>query len=131
DNFKLQKLKTAPSILLTAHFHNWELMGAWMGRHGVPLLGGARPLSAPWAQSILVRLRSRLGMQIAFQALPRRALAHLQTGGCFGFLWDQRVAMRPAPSKAFFASFFGTPLALDPLPFFLLRHKPVPVFFGA
>src|SRR5690606_16200971 len=55
DNFKLQKLKTAPSILLTAHFHNWELMGAWMGRHGVPLLGGARPLSAPWAQSILVR----------------------------------------------------------------------------
>lgn len=126
DKNKLKKLKSTPSLYLTAHFHHWELMGAWMTAQGIRLLSAARPMSNPLAQRLLMGMRSRLGLAINSDHLPRRALRHLEQGGCFGMLWDQR-----APHSPIRADFFGQTLGVDPLPLFLLRHRPVAVWFGA
>lgn len=125
DSEKLRLLKFGSSLYLTAHFHNWELMGAWMTRQGIPLLSGARSMHNPLSQKCLTWFRSRLGMKVAFHALPRSALRHLNESGCFALLWDQR-----ASGSADTALFFGYPLPMDPLPVFLVRHTSVPVFFG-
>lgn len=64
-------------------------------------------------------------MQVVFRSMPRQALRHLRQGGCFAFLWDQRVA-----ASEYTAPLFGRDLPLDPLPSFLVRHHPIPVWFG-
>lgn len=125
DAAKLKKLKSGSSLFLTAHFHHWELMGGWMVRQGVRLLSVARPLSQSQAQSLLLRLRGRLGLVTVSDQIPRRALRHLEAGGCFGMLWDQRSLGSPVR-----AGFFGRQLQVDPLPPFLLRHHSSEVWFG-
>lgn len=125
DKSKLKKLKSEGSLLLTAHFHHWELMGGWMVSQGVPLLCAARPLAFRPAQQLLQGMRRRLRLPCVEQHLPRKALRHMGRRGCFALLWDQRVLRSPVE-----ASFFGSVLALDPLPDFLLRHRSLPVWFG-
>lgn len=125
DAAKLEHLRSGPSLFLTAHFHNWELMGAWMTSQGIPLLSVARPMVQGFSQSILIRIRDRRGMKILFEDIPRRALRHVRNGGCFGLLWDQRV-----PGSKNRAALFGRTLAMDPLPRFLNRHAGLPVYFG-
>jgi hypothetical protein len=125
DTEKLKILKSSPSLFLTAHFHNWELMGSWLTREGVPLLSVARPLAQPRVQALLENMRTRLGLATISREVPRKALKHLAQGGCFGMLWDQRVK-----DSRVHVPFFGHSLRVDPLPPFLLRHRPVPVWFG-
>lgn len=125
DEKKWRRLGTGPGLFLTAHFHNWELLGAWMTRQGIPLLSGARPLANAWSQALLIRLRRRLRMKVVFQNLPRSALRHLQSGQCFALLWDQRVERSNTR-----APLFGHNLLLDPLPEFLDRHASAPAYFG-
>lgn len=98
DAARIDQLRSGPSLFLTAHFHHWEHMGAWMTRQGIPLLSAARPMTNPRSQSLLVRLRERMDMAVVFQDIPRRALRHVNQGGCFGLLWDQRVAS-PDPAE--------------------------------
>lgn len=137
DVGKIDRLKSGPSLFLTAHFHNWELMGAWMTRQGIPLMSAARPMAQGISQSLLVRLRDRLGMKVLFGEIPRRALRHVRGGGCFGLLWDQRVpasvsesGVASVPASGSRAPLFGRTLSLDPLPRFLTRHAALPVYFG-
>jgi hypothetical protein len=124
DIHKLKNLKSS-SLFLTAHFHNWELLGAWMTRQGIDLLGAARSMSHPLAQRLLLWIRSRLGLKTVFEKIPRTALRHLEQGGCFGMLWDQRP-----PNSEVRTAFFGHSVLVDSLPFFLLQHRPLPVWFG-
>jgi hypothetical protein len=125
DTAKLERLRSGPSLFLTAHFHNWELMGAWLTRQGIPLVSAARPMAQGLSQSLLIRLRNRKGMKVLSEDVPRRALRHIQGGGCFGLIWDQR-----APASKTRAPLFGRTLGMDPLPRFLTRHAAVPVYFG-
>jgi hypothetical protein len=115
-----------PSLLLTAHFGNWEAQAAAWRRHGVPLLGAARPLKGAIPQSLLSGIRNRHDIRVTSGAVPRAALRHLDSGGCFGLLWDQH-----APDSVRPGTFCGVPVALNPLPFFLLARRPCPVYFGA
>jgi hypothetical protein len=126
----LDALRSGPSLLLTAHFGNWEAQAAAWGRLGVRLLGAARPLRSRLAHNGLARLRARHGIHVVTTAVPRTALRHLTNPqnswpGCFGILWDQH-----APDSARPGTFFGEPVSLNPLPFFLLDRAPCPVFFG-
>ncbi len=129
----LDRLRGGPGLLLTAHFGNWEAQAAAWGRLGVNLLGAARPLRSRRAHAALARLRARHGIRVVTTAVPRTALRHLSPpptnfphpSGCFGFLWDQH-----APDGARAGRFFGEPVSLNPLPFFLLARRPCPVFFG-
>jgi lauroyl/myristoyl acyltransferase len=126
----LDRLRAGPSLLLTAHFGNWEAQAAaWRGL-GVDLLGAARPLRSRIAHGMLSRLRARHGIRVVTTAVPRTALRHLTPtpnfpGGCFGLLWDQH-----APDSVRPGTFFGEPVSLNPLPFFLLAKHPRPVYFG-
>jgi len=126
----LEALRGGPSLLLTAHFENWEAQAAAWGRLGVRLLGAARPLKGRAANLLLSRVRARHGIRVVSTAVPRAALRHITPtpafpGGCFGLLWDQH-----APDSTRPGTFFGEPVSLNPLPFFLLAHRPCPVFFG-
>lgn len=125
DSHKLKILKSRSSLFLTAHFHHWERMGAWLTAQGVPLLSAARPLAKDWAQAWLHGLRTRAKMKIIYRDIPRGALRHLIQDGCFALLWDQRVNRSDVS-----ASLFGLSVLMDPLPAFLLRHHPAPAYFG-
>jgi len=121
----LETLRAGPSLLLCAHFHNWERQAASLRVAGVNLLGAARPLRAPWADRLLRQVRRRHGIAVVTHAVPRAALRHLRAGGCFGLLWDQH-----APGSPHEGRLFEAPAALNPLPFFLLERRPCPVYFG-
>jgi hypothetical protein len=121
----LDTLRGGPSLLLTAHFGNWEAQAAAWRQHGIPLLGAARPLKGAIPQSLLAKLRARHGISVITGGVPRAALRNLEAGGCFGLLWDQH-----APDSLRPGSFFGVPVSLNPLPCFLLSRHPCPAYFG-
>ena len=121
----LKSLRGGPGLLVTAHFGNWEAQAAAWGRHGVRLLGAARPLKGALSQALLAKVRARHGIHVVTTAVPRAALRHLDAGGCFGLLWDQYAPDSVRPGR-----FFGAPVALNPLPFFVLERRPCPVHFG-
>lgn len=118
-------MRKGPSILLTAHFHNWEWLGSALQREGVPILAAAKPLRAAWAEQWRLRLRTRIGVPTVSGAVPRVAIRHLERGGCFAFLWDQY-----APGSEYYGEFFNVTARMNPLPLFLLAHCPCPVYFG-
>lgn len=122
---RLETLRAGPGLLLTAHYHNWELQAAAWNRLGIPLLGAARPLKGAVPRVVLANIRRWRGVSVVSNAVPRRALRHLRAGGCFGLLWDQHAPDSRTPGR-----FFGVPVSLDPLPFFLLEKVPCPVWFG-
>jgi KDO2-lipid IV(A) lauroyltransferase len=122
---RLAAMRSGSSILLTAHFHNWEVLGRELRRRGVPLLAAAKPLRNARAEALLRSMRAGWGVATLSASVPRAALRHLKGKGCFALLWDQH-----APGSAFADRFFGRPVLLNPLPFFLLRHHPCPVYFG-
>jgi hypothetical protein len=121
----LDALRRGPGLLLTAHFGNWEAQAAAWRRHGVPLLGAARPLKGAVPHALLAGLRARHGISVVTGGVPRAALRHLESRGCFGLLWDQH-----APDSVRPGSFFGVPVSLNPLPCFLLSRHRCPAFFG-
>ena len=125
SSMNLAAIRKGPSILLTAHFHNWEWLGSALQREGVPILAAAKPLHAAWAEQWLLRLRARISVPTVSGAVPRMAIRHLERGGCFAFLWDQY-----APGSEYSGEFFDAPARMNPLPLFLLAHCPCPVYFG-
>ena len=122
---RLQEMRDGPCMLLTAHFHNWEQLGSLLRHEGVSLLAAARPLKNAWAERLLSRMRARIEVSTVSQSVPRAALKHLDAGGCFALLWDQHA---PGPECSDF--FFGLPVQMNPLPIFILNHRPCPVYFG-
>ncbi len=113
------------SLLLTAHFGNWEAQAAAWRALGVPLLGAARPIRSARVAALVARIRARHDIRVVHAGVPRAALRHLGAGGCFGLLWDQHAPDSIRPGR-----FFGAETSLNPLPFFLLRKHPCPVYFG-
>lgn len=127
DEGKLESLRSGPALFLSAHFHNWELMGSWLTLNsGIPLLSAALPLKHAASHTGLEWIRKRTGVPVIAKAITRTALRHLQSGKSFGMLWDQ------SPSRSDLTSpFFGHRVRMDPLPSFLALKSRAPVFFGA
>ncbi len=127
DRGKIELLKTKSSLFLSAHFHNWEVMGSWLiTKQGIPLLSAALPFFNPRSQCLLKFSRRRLGIPTLDKAVPRSALRHLLANQCFGMLWDQY----PAQGNCFIP-FLDTTMRVDPLPTFLIEKSEATVFFGA
>jgi lauroyl/myristoyl acyltransferase len=139
-------LRAGPSLLLTAHFGNWEAQAAAWRRRGVPLLGAARTVKSSVVAAWVARIRAHHDIPVIHSGadsgagfgIVRAALRHLRptdaggAGGCFGLLWDQHApsGMREGMKEGSRATFLGAPVALDPLPFFLLACRPCPAYFG-
>ena len=122
----LEKMRSG-GIFLTAHYGNYEAMGPWLYRLGIPLVASYIPVKPKWLNNILERkIRSVDGRSYSVDArTPRDFLRILNDGKLFCLLSDQDSRI---PS-ALPGTFLGRPVNINPLPDFLLKHRPqTPVF---
>lgn len=122
----LEKMRNG-GIFLTAHYGNYEAMGPWLCRLGIPLVASYIPVKPKWLNNILERkIRSVDGRSYSVDArTPRDFLRILNDGNLFCLLADQDSRI---PS-ALPGTFLGKPVNVNPLPDFLLEHRPqTPVF---
>ena len=122
----LEKMRKG-GIFLTAHYGNYEAMGPWLCRLGIPLVASYIPVKPKWLNNILERkIRAVDGRSYSVDArTPRDFLRILNDGKLFCLLADQDSRI---PS-ALPGTFLGRPANVNPLPDFLLKHRPqTPVF---
>ncbi|MBP5441484.1 MAG: lysophospholipid acyltransferase family protein [Fibrobacter sp.] len=122
----LEKMRSG-GIFLTAHYGNYEAMGPWLCRLGIPLVASYIPVKPKWLNNILERkIRSVDGRSYSVDArTPRDFLRVLNEGNLFCLLSDQDSRI---PS-AIDGTLLGQPANVNPLPDFLLKHRPqTPVF---
>ena len=122
----LEKMRSG-GIFLTAHYGNYEAMGPWLCRLGIPLKASYIPLKPKWLNRIVEnKIRAVDGKTYSVHArTPREFLQALKSQNLFCLLMDQDSRI---PSAAD-GNFLGKPVHVNPLPEFLLRHEPgTPVF---
>ena len=122
----LEKMRNG-GIFLTAHYGNYEAMGPWLCCLGIPLVASYIPVKPKWLNNILERkIRAVDGRSYSVDArTPRDFLRILNEGKLFCLLADQDSRI---PS-AIDGTFLGCPVNVNPLPDFLLKHRPqTPVF---
>lgn len=115
-------------IFLTAHYGNYEASGAWLCALGVPLKASFIPLKPEWLnRHIYNKVRSVHGRPYSVDAqTPRDFLRILDSGELFCLLADQDSRI----GSALDGTFLGRPVRHNPVPDFLLKHRPnTPVFF--
>jgi KDO2-lipid IV(A) lauroyltransferase len=117
----LQKMRQG-GIFLTAHYGNYEAIGPWLCRLGIPLKASYIPLKPAWLNHIVEnRMRAVDGKSYAVSAkTPREFLRLLDEHKLFCLLSDQDSRIPSAQS----GTFFGIPAHMNPLPDFLLKHRP-------
>lgn len=123
-------------IFLTAHYGNYEASGAWLCALGVPLKASFIPLKPEWLnRHIYNKVRCVRGRPYSVDAKTPRDFLRILDGtapDCAGqkqlfcLLADQDSRI---PS-ALDGTFLEQPAKINPLPDFLLKHRPdTPVFF--
>lgn len=96
-------LSPRPTILVTAHFGNWELMGYLLTTLGIEMSAVARPIDNPLINRHLLGVRERRGLRIITKwGATEQLTAALHQGGTVGFIGDQN-----AGDKGLFVPFFG------------------------
>ena len=122
----LQEMRQG-GIFLTAHYGNYEAMGPWLCCLGVPLAASYIPVKPVFLNNILEnKIRAVGGKTYSVNAKsPREFLRLLQDGRLFCLLDDQDSRIPSAQS----GTFLGIPAHMNPLPDFLLKHRPeTPVY---
>ena len=122
----LEKMRNG-GIFLTAHYGNYEAMGPWLCRLGIPLVASYIPVKPKWLNNILeCKIRSVDGRSYSVDArTPRDFIRILNEGNLFCLLSDQDSRIPSALS----GTLLGQPVNVNPLPDFLLKHRPqTPVF---
>jgi len=93
------------AIVVTGHFGNWEVGGAALAAHGIPLDVVAKRQRNPLFDEELNRNRARMGMTvIERKEAPRRVLRSLRAGRVVAVVADQNVRR-----GGVFVDFFGRP----------------------
>ena len=114
------------AVLVTAHYGNWELFGAAVGKR----VGGVAyvfpPQSNPGTGARINETRSRLGIElIDMEQGMRRALKRILQGGHIGLLMDQ-----DARKIGVHVPFFGRPASTLTGPARLAIRARAPIYFG-
>ena len=92
-----------PTILLTAHQGNWEVLGYFLALLGYDMDTIARPLDNDLINAWLMGIRERKGMRIVTKwNATQRMVSVLEAGGALAFTADQN-----AGDKGIFVPFFG------------------------
>lgn len=117
----LQKMRLG-GIFLTAHYGNYEAIGPWLCRLGIPLKASYIPLKPAWFNRLVEnRMRAVDGKSYAVSAkTPREFLRLLDEHKLFCLLSDQDSRI-PSAEKG---TFLGQIVNVNPLPDFLHRHRP-------
>lgn len=109
-------------IFLTAHYGNYEAIGPWLCRLGIPLKASYIPLKPAALNSIVEnRIRSVDKQNYSMKAKnPREFLRLLDNKNLFCLLMDQDSRIESAATGIF----LGKQVHVNPLPDFLLKHRP-------
>lgn len=110
-------------ILLTAHFGNWELMGAWLASKGYPIRVVATPASDPRLDRLIVDARNKAGyFNIARGKSPKEIIRSIKHGDHLGFLIDQDTDV-----KGVFVNFLGKKAHTPIGPVLLAKKYDLPI----
>jgi KDO2-lipid IV(A) lauroyltransferase len=114
-------------IIVTGHFGNWELAGAYLAARGIPLDGVARGMSNPLFDSYLTRTRERVGITVIHdQQAVRRTARSLRENRAIAYVADQsglNLASTAVP-------FFGRPAITPRGPAVFALRWNAPMIFG-
>ncbi len=96
-------IRNQPTIFITGHIGNWELLGYSLAVLGYPLYALARPLDNPLINDWVMAIREARGMRIITKwgAIPALQQV-LRTGGRAAFIADQNAGV-----QGLFVPFFG------------------------
>ncbi len=110
-------------LIITGHFGNWELLGAWLAQNGYPLRVVGTTIENPGLDKIVVDMRNQAGYtNIARGTGTRDILRSLHQGCAIGMLIDQDTKV-PGAFVRFFGHLAHTPTG----PVILARKLAVPI----
>jgi KDO2-lipid IV(A) lauroyltransferase len=96
-------IRSEPTIFITGHCGNWELLGYALAVIGYPLYALARPLDNPQLNRWVLGIREARGMRIITKWGATPILQNvLRSGGRLAFIADQN-----AGDQGLFVPFFG------------------------
>lgn len=124
----LEKMRSG-GLMLTAHYGNYEGLGAWLCRLGIPLIASYAPIRPQFLNNYLYNHLRCIGSHhySTFIQNPRHILASLDQGNLFCLIADQDYR-KSRPTKD---TFLGQPVCCNPIPAFILKHRPrTPVFIS-
>lgn len=114
------------TIMLTAHFGNYELLGYTISRLGLPLVAVMRPPDNPLINELLLTSREGSGLSLLYKkGATESADEVLERGGALCFIADQ-----DAGRKGVFAEFFGRKASWYKSIGLLAMHHRVPLVVG-
>ncbi len=116
--------KGGPTIFVSGHIANWELLPPVAGAHGISLASVYRAPTNPRIDAMIMRFREQALAPLIAPLFPkgsdgaRATLAHLKRGGHLGMLLDQKM------NDGIEARLFGRPAMTAPaLAQLALRHR--------
>jgi Kdo2-lipid IVA lauroyltransferase/acyltransferase len=116
-----------PSVVVTAHYGNWEAMGLAGGLAGAPCHSVAMPLKNPIVDKLLLQARRVTGqLVIPRQGAIKALIRALREGGTAAFLNDQNTLPEEGGR---FVDFFGLPVPVSDAAEMLARRANARVFF--
>lgn len=107
DNLKAAFEEKKGVVFVTAHFGNWEIMGAALSIKGYPVNVVAAPLYDPRLDEIMKEIRAKQGIQTITRGEDRggrKILAALKNNQILGLLIDQDI-----DADGVFVDFFNRP----------------------
>lgn len=111
------------ALMITAHFGNWELLGAWLAQNGYPLKVVGTSLFDDRLDRIIVETRNSAGYtNIARGKSTREIIRSLKDGHPVGMLIDQDTKV-----QGVFVNFFGQPAFTPTGPVVLARKFKLPL----
>lgn len=110
-------------IMVTCHFGNWEVLGAWLAQNGYPMKVVGTTLFDPRLDKILVETRNSAGYtNIARGKGTREIIRTVKKGEAVGMLIDQDTK-----AQGVFVDFFGKAAHTPSGPAVLARRLDVPI----
>jgi len=111
------------SLMITAHFGNWELLGAWLAQNGYKFKVVGATHSDERLDRLIVETRNSAGYtNIARGKSTREILRCLKDGQTVGMLIDQDTRV-----QGVFVNFFGQPTFTPTGPVVLARKFKLPL----
>lgn len=114
------------AVLLSAHFGNWEVLGAGMAQAGYPMTAIGGRQRNPLVEDLIARYRSRVGLPSLSVGESLRPLVQaLARGSCVASLADQ-----DGGRDGFFLDFLGRKASVQSGLFRLCARRGIPVVSG-
>jgi len=114
-----------PSINISAHIGNWEMLSQSCILNGVPMMTVAKDIGTSAMTTHLTKIRSSIGQKIVAKDGALRHLIHaLRDGSSLGLLVDQHTPLKQGGA---WLDFLGLPVDVSITPAALSRKLKVPI----